>query len=241
MEKHPQTQAAHDHLPPLEHEGRRPWGVGVVFFFFVSCALAATQWEHLSSLPQQLGDIPGLKALPTGTFVLVVLFAIYVASKRRQVAELRGVVRGIQEREQSPPSEGQLGKLLEVISNSQRSYRELIDSLGTIVVGISLQGTVHTLNRACTDLLGKPFAAIAGKSLEDFLSEPTRAQAEQNMARFLQTRHWAGILRIQLKHETKPRFFDCVFQPIVDDGEVVGVSIMAKDVTQARERETRFT
>jgi PAS domain S-box-containing protein len=242
MEEHPQSKdEIHERLHRLEHEEGRLWRIVLLFLSMLAAALAATQWEHLASLPQQLGDIPGLKALPTGTFLLVVLFAVYVASKRHQVAELRGVVRGMQEREKSPPSEGQLSKLLEVISNSQRSYRELIDSLDTIVIGISLQGTIHTLNRACTDLLGERFADVAGKSLEQFLSEPTRAQAEQNMSRFLQTRHWAGVLRIQLKNETKPRFFDCVFHPIIDDGEVIGVSIMAEDITQQRERETRFT
>ena len=241
MEERPQSQEIYDRLLRLEREEGRLWRIVLLFLALLAAALAGTQWEHLASLPQQVGELPGLKALPSGTFVLVVLFAFYVGSKRHQVAELRGVVRGIQEREKSPPSEGQLGKLLEVISNSQRSYRELIDSLDTLVIGISLQGTIHTLNRACTDLLGMRFADVAGKSLEEFLAEPTRAQAEQNMSRFLQTRHWAGVLRIQLKTETNPRFFDCVFHPIIDDGEVVGVSIMAEDITQQRERETRFT
>ncbi len=228
-------------LQRLEHEEGRLWRIVLFFLALLATGLAATQWEHIDALPQHIGDLPGLKALPTGTFVLVVLFALYAASKRHQMAEMRGVVRGMQEREKSPPSEQQLGKMLEIISNSQRSYRELIDSLDTMVIGISLQGTIHTLNRACTELLHQPFAEIAGKSLEEFISLPTRAQADQAMSRFLQHRHWAGVLRVQLKIETKPRFFDCVFHPILNDGEIVGVSILAQDVTRQRERETRFT
>ena len=240
-EQEQSKEQAYECLNRLEREEGRLWRIVLFFLALLATALAATQWEHLSSLPQQVGDLPGLKALPTGTFLLVVLFALYAASKRHQMAELRGVVRGMREREKSPPSEEQLGKMLEIISNSQRSYRELIDSLDTIVIGISLQGTIHTLNRACADLLQKSFAEVAGQSLEDFLAEPTRAQADAAMSRFLQKREWAGALQVRLKHETAPRYFDCEFHPIVAEGEVVGVSIMAEDVTRQRERETRFT
>lgn len=234
-------EQAYERLHRLESEEGRLWRIVLFFLGLLATALAATQWEHLSSLPQHLGDLPGLKALPSGTFLLIVLFAVYAASKRHQMAELRGVVHGMREREKSPPSEQQLGKMLEVISNSQRSYRELIDSLDTIVVGISLQGTIHTLNRACADLFQKPFAEIAGKSLEDFLLEPTRAEADLYMSRFLQQRHWSGILQVRLTHEAAPRYLDCEFHPIVDDGELVGISILAEDVTHQRERESRFT
>src|ERR1051326_4729371 len=228
-------------LRHLEREEGRLWRIVLFFVTLLATGLAATQWENLSELPHHLGDLPGLKALPTGTFVLAILFALYAASKRHQMAEMRGIVRGMQEREKTPPSEQQLEKLLSVISNSQRGYRELIDSLDTVVIGMSLQGTIHTLNRACTDLLEKPFAEVVGRNLEEFLSEPTRAAAESGMPRFLQQRQWSGILRVQLKQASTPRYFDCTLHPIIADGEVVGISMMATDVTQERERETRFT
>jgi PAS domain S-box-containing protein len=231
------SEQVYDRLHRLEHEEGRLWRLVLFFLALLATALAATQLEHFASL----GDLPGVKALPAGTFLLGVLFALYAASKRHQIAELRGVVRGMQEREKSPPGEGQLEKLLEVISNSQRGYRELIDSLDTIVLGMSLQGTIHTVNRACTDLLQCSFPEVVGKNLEEFLSRPTRAEAEVAISRFLQKRHWAGVLQVQLKRDNKVRFFDCVFHPILQEGEVAGVSIMAQDVTQQREREKRFT
>ena len=76
MEEHPQSQEIHDRLHRLEHEERRLWRIVLLFLALMAAALAATQWEHFTSLPQQIGDVPGLKALPTGTFVLVVLFAL---------------------------------------------------------------------------------------------------------------------------------------------------------------------
>ena len=106
---------------------------------------------------------------------------------------------------------------------------------------MSLQGTIRTTNRAFTDLLGKPFAEIAGHNLEEFLAEPTREQAEKQIARFLQQRQWSGVLRVRFQHEAGTRYFDTVLHPIVAAGEVVGIGVLAKDITAERERETRFT
>lgn len=235
------NEQINERLQQLEREESRLWRIALWFVALLAAGLAATQWERFSELRHVIDAIPGFVTLPSGTFVLAILFAIYVAAKRRQIAELRGVIRGMQEQAQAPASEGQIQKLLEVISNSQRGYRELIDSLDTIVIGISLQGNIQTLNRYFTELIQQPFAEIAGHNLEEFVSYPTRAMTDAAMSRFLQHRQWSGVLRVQLRNESTPRFFDTVIQPIQNDGEIVGVSIMASDVTHERERETRFT
>ena len=235
------SEKVQERLQRLEREESRLSRIALFFVALLGTALAATQWEWLSQLPHHIADIPGVGAVPTGTLVLAVLFAIYVGTKRHEAAELRGVVRGMQEREKSPPSEQQLGKLLDVISASQRGYRELIDSVDTVILGMSLQGTIHTVNRACIELLQLPFAEVAGHNLEEFITQPPRADAEQALGRFLQRRHWSGVLAVRLKREETVRYFDCVFHPIINDGEVVGISVLAEDVTLSREREMRFT
>ena len=85
-------------LQHLEREEGRLWRIVLFFVALLATGLAATQWENFSELPLHLGDLPGLKALPTGTLLLAILFAIYAASKRHQMAEMRGIVRGMQER-----------------------------------------------------------------------------------------------------------------------------------------------
>jgi len=224
-----------DKLQSLRKEEGRLWRSALLFLSILAAGLAATSWQTLSNIPQHL------EAIPVGTLVLAAVFAIYVTRKRKEIAQLEGEVRGMQEREKAPPSEQQINKLLEVVSNSQRNYRELIDSMQEAVIGLSLQGTIRTTNRACTELLGKPFAEIAGHNLEEFLAEPTREQAEKHVARFLQQRQWSGVLRVRLKHEDASRYFDTVLHPIVAAGEVVGVGVLAKDITAEREREARFT
>ncbi len=222
-------------LEQLQRQEKRLWRTVAWFVVLLGTGLAAASWQNFASIPQHL------EAIPLGTVVVAALFAMYVSAKRREIAELHGVVRGVQEREKTPPSEQQLNKLLEAVTNSQRNYRELVDSLGDVVLGLSLQGIIRTANRAAADLLGKPFNDFVGHGLEEFLQEPTREQAEKQVARFLLQRQWSGVLRVRLRHESGTRFFDTVLHPIVAGGEVVGVGVMAKDITAEREREARFT
>jgi two-component system NtrC family sensor kinase len=222
-------------LQRLQQEESRLWRIVLLFLALLAAGLAAAAWQNFATIPQHL------EAIPVATLVLAVLFAVHVASKRKDIAELQGVVRGMQEREKLPPSEEQLNRLLETVSNSQRHYRELIDSLDDVVIGLSLQGTIRSTNRAFIELLGKEFPEIAGHNLKEFLDEPTHEEAEKHVARFLQRRQWSGVLRVRIKNDPVVRFFDCVLHPILAGGEVVGVGVLAQNITGAREREARFT
>jgi PAS domain S-box-containing protein len=92
-----------------------------------------------------------------------------------------------------------------------------------------------------SELVGLPYTAIVGHKFFDFLEEPTRASIEAGLPRFLEKRHWAGTLRIRLKNNSRPLYFDCVLNAIVKSGEVVGVSALGRDVTGQHEKELRFT
>ena len=48
-------------------------------------------------------------------------------------------------------------------------------------------------------------------------------------------------MRVRLKNNPRPLFFDCVLNAIVKSGEVVGVSVLGRDVTGQHEKELRFT
>ncbi len=224
-----------ERLRRLEQEEGRLWRAALVFLTAMALGVGAISWQSLANIPHHL------EAIPVGTVVLALLFALYVAVKRKEIGELQGVVRGMREREKTPPSEQQLNKLLEAVSNSQRNYRELIDSMDEVVIGLSLQGTIRTTNRAFTVLLGKSFEQVAGHNLEEFLAEPGREQAELPMARFLQQQQWSGVLRVRFKHQEATHYFDTMLHPILAAGEVVGIAVLAKDITAERERETRFT
>jgi len=90
---------------------------------FLSVALVALLWERLEGVPFQL------RAIPVGVLALSILFAAYAYGRRREVNELKGLLRGLQEHVGAAPSEEQLDQLSQVIMRSQRNFKELIDSL----------------------------------------------------------------------------------------------------------------
>jgi PAS domain S-box-containing protein len=139
------------------------------------------------------------------------------------------------------PSEEQLDQLNEMIARSQRSFKELIDSFDDAACAVSLDGTLRTVNKRVSELVGLPYTAIVGQKFFEFLDEPTRASVEAGLMRFLEKRHWVGTVRVRFKNNDRPHYFDCVLNAIVKSGEVVGLSALGRDVTGQHEKELRFT
>jgi PAS domain S-box-containing protein len=151
------------------------------------------------------------------------------------------LLQDLQEHVGAAPSEEQLDQLNEMIARSQRSFKELIDSFDDAACAVSLDGTLRTVNKRVSELVGLPYTAIVGQKFFEFLDEPTRASVEAGLMRFLEKRHWAGTVRVRFKNNDRPLYFDCVLNAIVKSGEVVGLSVLGRDVTGQHEKELRFT
>jgi PAS domain S-box-containing protein len=202
---------------------------------FLSVALVALLWERLEGVPFQL------RAIPVGVLVLSFLFAAYAYGRRREVNELKGLLRGLQEHVGAAPSEEQLDQLSQVIMRSQRNFKELIDSFDDPACAVSLDGTLRTVNRRVAELTGLTYSQLVGSKFYDFVEEPTRDEIERGLGRFLEKKRWTGTVRIRLKNNSRPLYFDCVLNGILKGDEVVGASILGRDITEQREKELRFT
>jgi PAS domain S-box-containing protein len=201
----------------------------------LAAGFAALAWERLESLPYHLGP------LAVGVLALSVLLAVYAYGRRKEVVELKLLLQDLQEHVGAAPSEEQLDQLNELIARSQRSFKELIDSFDDAACAVSLDGTLRTVNKSISELVGLPYTAIVGHKFFEFVEEPTRDRVEAGLMRFLEKRHWTGTVRLRLKNNERPLFFDCVLNAIVKGGEVVGVSALGRDVTGQHEKELRFT
>jgi PAS domain S-box-containing protein len=192
-------------------------------------------WERLENIPFSL------RAIPVGVLVLIVLFAVYAYGRRREVTELKGLLRGLQEHVGAAPSEEQLDQLSQVILRSQRNFKELIDSFDDPACAVSLDGTLRTVNKRVAELTGLTYSELVGRKIYDLVEEPTREDVEATIGRFLDKKRWAGTIRVRLKNNSRPLYFDCVVNGIVKGDEVVGASMLGRDVTEQREKELRFT
>jgi PAS domain S-box-containing protein len=223
--------------PPgnLEKEESQLWRWLLGFMILLAVALAGLLWERLENIPYSL------RAIPIGVLILSFLFAAYAYGRRREVSELKGLLQGLQEHVGAAPSEEQLDQLSQVIMRSQRSFKELIDSFDEPACAVSLDGTVRTVNKRVAELTGLTFSELVNRKIYDFVEEPTREEVERGLGRFLDKKRWAGTVRLRLKNSTRPLYFDCVVNGIVKGDEVVGASVLGRDVTEQREKELRFT
>ena len=124
--------------------------------------------------------------------MLAILFATYAFGRKREVSELKQILKGFQDQAGVTPSEEQLDQLGQLIMRSQRNFKELIDSLDDVALAISLDGTLRTVNRRTTEILGVPTPQLVGHKLEEFLGAPLRTKRPASLARFLEKRTLVG-------------------------------------------------
>ena len=227
-----------DRFEQFEKRQRELWLMAILVIFLLGVAYAWTSWDSIRSLAHHY------EALPIGFVVLIVLFGVYMWNKTQEISELRGLMRGMEHRDENPPSEKQLDQLFEIISRSQQGYRDLIDSFDDILLAVSLDGQIRAVNRSFSDLVDTPFQQIIGKPLADFVQESSGEGArlvERAMTRFMERRQWAGVIQVRLKSQSSPFFFDCVAHAMMRGDKIGGITVLARDISALRKNEARFT
>ena len=218
----------------LERTEHALWRNSILLLVVLALGLAAASWGTLRTVPAHS------EILSVGLVILVALFTVYVWSKKSELSEIRGLLRGLHEAASGPPTEGQVDRLLEVISRSQRGYRDLIDSLDHAVFALSADGVVRVANHFTADLCGVPFQELIGQPLDSFFAEPAHAEMQQALTRLLERGNWSGRVAVRPKKTGELRHFDCRFQVVRPDHEAASVSGWARDVAAQHASEIRF-
>ena len=214
------------------------WRLTYLILFLLGLAYAWTSWGSLRSLTHRF------EALPVGLVVLVLLFGAYMWKKTREISELRGLLRGLEERDTQPPSDKQLDQLFDIISSSQQGYRDLIDSFDDILMAVTMDGRIRAVNRIFTDLVDTPFQQVIGSPLAEFVQAGSQQETdllERARPRFMERRHWTGVVQVRLKNQSAPFYFDCVAHAMMRGDTINGITVLARDVSALRRNETRFT
>src|SRR5207245_9594469 len=127
---------------------------------------AWTSWAYIRSFATRYEALA-----PVLLVLLIVLFGAYMSRKTQEISELRGLMRGMEHRDEAPPSDKQLDQLFEIISRSQQGYRDLIDSFDDILLALTMDGHIRAVNRSFADLVHTPFQEIIGRMLSEFVQE----------------------------------------------------------------------
>jgi PAS domain S-box-containing protein len=225
-------------LEAYEKRQHELWGLTFFLLFVISAVFAYLSWDSIRSARIHL------EALPFGLVVLIGLLGVYIWRKAQQMAELKGMVRGFDQRAAAPPNDQQLEQLFQMISKSQQGFRDLIDSFDDVLLALSLEGEIRAANRSFADFVGQPFQEIIGLPLTQFLSDQSGISQEfltRGINHFLERRFWSGVVQVRLKKSGAVHFFECVAHAMVRDNKVHGLTILARDITSQRRSEARFT
>ena len=229
---------AAERLELFEKRQQELWRLTFFVLFLVSLVFAWMSWDWLRSTKLHL------EALPIGLVVMVALLGVYVWKKTQEIAELKGLVRGLDKKDAVLPSDNQLQHLFSMISKSQQGFRDLIDSFDDILLAMDLEGEIRAVNRSFADLVGKPFQEIIGCRISEFFEDADGNPIEileAGKTRFLERRIWSGEVQVRLKKRNAVYFFDCVAHAMLRDGEVHGVTVLARDITAMKRSEAHFT
>src|SRR5277367_1265527 len=225
-------------LEQFERRQSELWRITFSLLLVLAVVFAAVSWSTITSMARHY------EALPIGLVVLVALFGSYAWKRTKEISELRGMVRGIEQRNAAPPSEKQMDQLFEVIARSQQGYRDLIDSFDDVLVALTLEGEIRSVNRSFADFVGLPFQQIIGKHLSEFVQEADGDgpdMARRAMPRFLERRNWTGVLQVRFKNQGNIFYFDCTAHAMTRADKVHGITVLARDITALRKNEARFT
>ena len=225
-------------LNNYEKRQQELWRLTFFLLCLVSVMLAWLSWPTLRSFKFRL------EAAPIGLLVLIALLGVHIWRKSREVAELKGMVVGLGQRNAVPAGDAALEQLFHMISKSQQGFRDLIDSFDDVLLALSLEGEIRAANRSFADFVGQPFQEIIGLPLKHFVTDEHSTSDEElqtALRRFLERRVWSGVVQVRLKRTGVPFFFDCVAHAMVRDDKVHGLTILARDITSQRRSEARFT
>jgi PAS domain S-box-containing protein len=237
----PPRSSVADRLAQFERRQRQLWRLTYFLLSLLTIAYVAVSWDTVRSFARRFEYL--LAAGPILIF-LVAAFIVFVWKRNKEIAELRGLVRGIEQRDTSPPSDQQLDKLFSVIERSQQGYRDLIDSFDDVLVAVTLDGEIRAANRSFAELVSATFQDIIGHQLSEFLQDAGGDGPnliERTMPRFLEKRHWTGVAQVRLKMRNTVHYFECVIHAMMRGNDVHGMTILARDITASRRNEARFT
>src|ERR1700675_1643115 len=214
------------------------WRLTFVVLFVLAVFFAWTSWGSIRSFAHRYEVAP-----PVLFVVLLGLFGWYMWNKTHEISELRGLMRGLEQREADPPSGKQLDQLFQIISRSQQGYRDLIDSFDDVLLALTLDGQIRAANRSFADLVDSPFQEIIGKPITDFLQEGGDGSdsVRRAMPRFMERRQWSGVVQVRVRGQETLFYFDCVAHAMMRDGEIHGITVLGRDVSALRKNEARFT
>jgi len=184
----PQSPAVSERLAQFERRQGELWRLTFLLLLVISVVFAVVSWDTIRSFALHF------EALPVGLVILIALFGMYTWKRSQEMSELRGLVKGLEQRNIQSTEDREFDKLFAVIERSQQGYRDLIDSFDDVLLALTLEGEVRAVNRSFADLVGLAWThAHHADQYARVLAWFDEARSDETPRGFHDTRHWLAL------------------------------------------------
>jgi len=123
-----------------------------------------------------------------------------------------------------------------IMRRAQERYRGLFETVPDVIVSTNLRGTVTAANAAAYRLAGSRADDIVGRPLRHLIrgEEASIGLNHFRAARAGETRQF--VIKVD-GPDGSPRWLECTCKPVRDEGEVVAVLFVGRDITREKEDE----
>jgi PAS domain S-box-containing protein len=120
----------------------------------------------------------------------------------------------------------------ELLGHSEQKYRQVVESADELIVTISPDGLIESLNPAFERTLGWRTNAWLGKHYSELVHPEDLAKAEQSTATALRGKAPSPAIVRARTRAGLWRYLESIGRPLVIGGRIAGVLVIARDVTE---------
>ncbi len=131
------------------------------------------------------------------------------------------------------PSAAGLRKAERALVESERRYREIVETVADVIVTVDMGGRVRSVNPAVKKLLGLDPDEVIGRPLADFIPRENRASIVSQIESVLSGQSVRSEV-VLFDRENRPVHVEYSASPLVEDGRIVGGRSVAWDITERK-------
>ncbi len=160
-----------------------------------------------------------------GELVAVAGSAYDITDQRRAQQELREAHSELEQRVQDRTAE---------LAASEERWRSIVETAPDYVLFVEPDGTVRYINRAYT---GLSLDRVLGMKIEEFAAPEYRDLLNGELRKVIEGAESSGCEAVSAGITGQPRWFSVRFGPFRRDGEVIGATLIAQDITERKATE----